>query len=138
MLFRSDADIWEYIKRFNVPYSPLYDVAWVDAEGTEHKIPRNGCMPCGTDLLYPNNHLATLRRTHNRAWKVFMGNGLGEEIRKLQCTKRSGQMCLMDYFPVNYLIEERQCAFDRIDRVVMYDKDDEGMTDYDAEEDNNG
>lgn len=52
----TDDDIWEYIHRFNVPYASLYDMGWTDNKGVCHKIKRNGCMGCGTDLLYPNNH----------------------------------------------------------------------------------
>lgn len=132
----TDDDIWEYINRFNVPYSPLYDVVWVDENGNIHKIPRNGCMPCGTDLLYRNNHLATLRHTHQTAWKVFMKKGLAAEIQKLQRAKRNGQFSVMDFIgDADYLIENRPCAFDRIDTLVMDElTNDLNVLEYDPEE----
>lgn len=132
----TDDDIWEYICQFDVPYSPLYDVVWVDEKGDIHKIPRNGCMPCGTDLLYPNNHLATLRRTHPTSWKVFMKKGLASEIQKLQRAKRNGQFSVMDFIgDADYLIENRPCAFDRIDTLVMDElSNDINAIEYDPEE----
>jgi 3'-phosphoadenosine 5'-phosphosulfate sulfotransferase (PAPS reductase)/FAD synthetase len=38
----TDDDIWAYIKRFNIPYSSLYDMGYTDSSGTYHKIKRNG------------------------------------------------------------------------------------------------
>lgn len=132
----TDDDIWEYIHRFDVPYSPLYDMGWTDSNGQFHSIPRNGCMACGTDLLYPNNHLATLRRTHPTAWKVFMKKGMAAEIQKLQRAKRNGQFSVMDFIgDTDYLLENRPCAFDRIDNLVMDELvRDTGATEYDPEE----
>lgn len=133
----TDDDIWDYIHRFDVPYSPLYDMGWEDENGEYHKIPRNGCMACGTDLLYPNNHLATLRRTHPTAWKAFMKSGLAAEMRNLQQAKRGGQMSVMDFIgDANYLVDTRPCAFDRIDRLVLEDlAKDSGAAEYDPEDD---
>lgn len=132
----TDDDIWEYIHRYDVPYSKLYEIGWEDENGNFHVIPRNGCMPCGTDLLYANNHLATLRRTHPKAWKVFMKAGTAAEIQKLQQAKRNGQFSVLDFIgDADYLIENRPCAFDRIDKLVMDDlTKDKGVTDYDPEE----
>lgn len=132
----TDDDIWEYIRRYKVPYSPLYDIGWTDNDGEFHAIPRNGCMACGTDLLYPNNHLATLRHTHPTAWKAFMRSGLAEEIQALQRKKRNGQLSILDFVgDTNFLIETKPCAFDRIDKLVLEDFAQEGNTDeYDPEE----
>lgn len=133
----TDDDIWAYIRRFDVPYSPLYDMGWTDGQGTFHSIPRNGCMACGTDLLFPNNHLATLRQTHPLAWKVFMKRGLAREIQNLQLKKRNGQFTILDLtYDVDFLVDHRPCAFDRIDQVVLSElTGDPGATDYDPEED---
>lgn len=132
----TDEDIWAYIQRFDVPYSPLYDMSWEDAEGEHHKIPRNGCMACGTDLLFPNNHLSMLRHTHPKAWEVFMRRGLADEILKLQRAKRNGQYSIFDYIgDTRYLIDSRPCAFDRIDTIVLDEMVmDQGMVEYDPEE----
>ena len=43
----NDAEIWEYIHKFNVPYSPLYDLT--DEDGNK-LFTRNGCYTCGTGL----------------------------------------------------------------------------------------
>lgn len=124
----TDNDIWEYIHRFNVPYAPLYDMGFTDAQGVCHKIKRNGCMGCGTDLMYPNNHMAMLRRTHPKQWKAFMRLGMGAEIQKLQIAKRNGQMSLFDVAAVqpehaddmiDQMIEQQPCIFDRIDKLVV-------------------
>ena len=131
----TDDDIWEYTTRFHVPYSGIYDMGWQDGE-EYHKIPRNGCMGCGTDLLFPNNHLSILRKTHPKAWHTFMHMGMGEEIIKLQREKRGGQMSVFDYIAdTDYLIKNRPCVFDRIDKLVMEEvKQDEEMMIYDSEE----
>lgn len=131
----TDDDIWAYIRRFNVPYSPLYSMGWTDENGRYHSIKRNGCMGCGTDLLFPNNHMAMLRRTHPKQWIAFMGKGMGNEIRKLQQEKRNGQVSLMDVFETDELMETRPCIFDRIDRLVMFDESAmEDVLEYDPEE----
>jgi 3'-phosphoadenosine 5'-phosphosulfate sulfotransferase (PAPS reductase)/FAD synthetase len=117
----TDDDIWEYIKRFNVPYSTLYDMGWTDNEGKYHKIKRNGCMGCGTDLLFPNNHMAMLRRTHQKQWMAFMRLGMAAEIQRLQIAKRNGQISLFDVYGVEDLLEIRPCIFDRIDKLVLED-----------------
>lgn len=117
----TDDDIWAYIQRFNVPYSSLYDMGWTDNDGKYHKIKRNGCMGCGTDLLFPNNHMAMLRRTHPKQWMAFMRLGMAAEIQKLQIAKRNGQVSLFDVFEVEDLLEIRPCIFDRIDKLVLED-----------------
>ncbi len=117
----TDEDIWDYIRRFNVPYSSLYDMGYTDEKKVYHKIKRNGCMGCGTDLLYPNNHMAMLRRTHNKQWLAFMKLGMAKEIRNIQIAKRNGQISLFDVYDTKDLLDIRPCIFDRIDRLVMTD-----------------
>jgi 3'-phosphoadenosine 5'-phosphosulfate sulfotransferase (PAPS reductase)/FAD synthetase len=118
----TDDDIWAYIYRYNVPYSTLYDMGWTDSNGKFHKIKRDGCMGCGTDLLYQNNHMAMLRRTHNKQWQAIMKLGMAAEMQKLQIAKRNGQITLLDvYADVDELLDIRPCIFDRIDRLVLKD-----------------
>ncbi len=150
----TDDDIWAYIRRFNVPYSPLYDVFWEeridgsvpdpDCPGAllmeyrteRHYIPRNGCMACGTDLLFNNNHLSSLRRTHPEAWRVFMKRGLADEIRKLQQCKRNGQYCIFDALDTRTVMLAHPCAFDSLDGVVMEELFYDGnLTEYDPDAD---
>lgn len=118
----TDDDIWAYIQRFNVPYSSLYDMGWTDNDGKYHKIKRNGCVGCGTDLLFPNNHMAMLRRTHPMHWEVFMRRGMAAEIQKLQIAMRNGQLSLFDVYDAEDLLEIRPCIFDRIDKLVLEDE----------------
>lgn len=117
----TDEDIWDYIRRFDVPYSPLYDMGYRDKSGTFHKIKRNGCMGCGTDLLYSNNHMAMLRRTHPRAWWVFMSGGMADEIKKLQQIFRRGQLSIYDSCSAESIMELRPCHFDSLKRIVLCD-----------------
>jgi 3'-phosphoadenosine 5'-phosphosulfate sulfotransferase (PAPS reductase)/FAD synthetase len=117
----TDDDIWEYIRRFNVPYSSLYDMGYTDSDGNIHKIKRNGCMGCGTDILYRNNHMAMLRRTHPRQWEVFMKRGMAAQIQKIQIAKRSGQLSLFDVYDAKDLLDIRPCIFDRVNELVLDD-----------------
>ncbi|HWR31369.1 MAG TPA: phosphoadenosine phosphosulfate reductase family protein [Negativicutes bacterium] len=128
----TDDDIWAYIHRFSVPYSSLYDMGWTDNKGVCHKIKRNGCMGCGTDLLYPNNHMAMLRRTHPKFWHLYMSMGMAQEIQNIQIARRNGQVSLFDYFGVEALIEERPCIFDRIDHLIY---EDDTIEEYDPDMD---
>lgn len=61
----TDADIWEYIRRFDVPYCPIYDTG----------ARRTGCMFCGfgAHMEKPgNSRFALLLQTHPKAYEVFM------------------------------------------------------------------
>lgn len=113
----TDEDIWEYIHRNSVPYSSLYDISYTTPDGSIQKIKRNGCIGCATDLLFANNHMASLRRTHPKAWYSIMSQGMGEEIRKLQLALRKGQMGLFDLFSARELMDIQPCVFDDLDGV---------------------
>jgi len=113
----TDEDIWSYIHRYNVPYASLYDISYTAADGSCRKIKRNGCMGCSTDLLFPDNHMAVMRRTHPKAWHSFMSQGMAEEIRKLQLALRKGQMGMYDLFTASELMEMQPCIFDDLDGV---------------------
>lgn len=117
----TESDIWEYIRHYHVPYASLYDMGYTDRQGEFHKIRRNGCMGCGTDLLYPNNHMAMLRRTHPKAWESFMRKGMAAEIQKLRQVRNDGQMTLFDVFEPERLIDDRPCIFDHLDHVIIAD-----------------
>lgn len=128
----TDADIWEYIRRFQVPYSPLYDIEYQDKNGATCKIKRNGCIACATDIAFKNNHLAALRQTHPHAWKTFMQRGLGAELMKLQQYQSNGLLNLLNvYEDVETALQMRPCAFDEIGRHINQTKLTQGG--YDAE-----
>lgn len=120
----TDENIWAYIRRYEVPYASLYDMGYTDRQGDFHKIKRNGCMGCATDLLFPNNHMAMLRRTHPKAWESFMRRGMAAEIQTLQQVRRNGQLSLFDVFSADRLIDERPCIFDSLDRLLITDDTD--------------
>lgn len=65
-----------------------------------------------------------------------MKKGMAAEIQKLQRAKRNGQFSVMDFIgDTDYLLENRPCAFDRIDNLVMDELvRDTGATEYDPEE----
>lgn len=113
----TDEDIWAYIHRYSVPYAALYDIGYHDeatGEWINHK--RNGCMFCGMDIKFPRNHLAIMRRTHPKAWRVAMFKmGLGDILMKLKFALDDHQM---DIFASQWGIEQYldtfPCAFDRI------------------------
>lgn len=108
----TDDDIWEYIRKYDVPYSPLYDMGYTDSRGIEHKIKRNGCLGCATDILYKDNHMAMLRATHPRQWRAVMNYGMAAELKKLAEVRSRGLPTILDVLDARELLERRPCAFD--------------------------
>ena len=104
----TDADIWRYIEKYNVPYSPLYDMTYVNRKYEGCYIKRNGCVGCCTDIAFPDNHMSVLRQTHPHLWRHYMKSGLGEQLMK-------------------------PCAFDRIGERIV--EDEITTSDYDSETD---
>lgn len=127
-----DDDIWEYIRKYNVPYSPLYDVSWTDKAGVEHRIQRNGCWGCATGILYKDNQITMIRHTHPQLHATLMKKGMGDELLKLAKTKNNGRLNLTAVFEgsAQELLERRPCAFDDLDERVDGSGIDE---EYDAE-----
>lgn len=68
----TDRDIWNYIEYYKLTYSPLYDITYENKDGHTRHIERNGCMFCGTDLMFRDNHLSVLRQTHLKAYDICM------------------------------------------------------------------
>lgn len=72
----TDADIWEYIKRFNVPYSTIYDMGYS----------RTGCAFCifGAHLEKPCNRFQRMKKTHPKLWGYCLDKlGLREVLEFL-------------------------------------------------------
>lgn len=126
----SDDDVWEYIRHYNVPYSPLYDMGYRDSRGVEHKIARNGCMGCATGIAFADNSIAMLRRTHSTAWEAVMHAGMAEQLRTLRQFKADGSISLLDLMPVEDVMEMRPCAFDTVSKLTLTD---DTLTEYDAD-----
>jgi len=115
----TDDDIWEYIRRYDVPYSPLYDITYLDEDGNEQKIARNGCVGCYTSFGRRNSQMYVLRQTHPERWRQIMRRGMANEIKKLRQTEQYKPNA-KNYFrlaklfatdDMNMLIEHRPCAF---------------------------
>lgn len=59
----TDADVWDYLKEFKVPYCELYD------QGAD----RTGCMFCGFGAhIEKTSRFARLRALHPKAYDIFM------------------------------------------------------------------
>ena len=115
-----DSDIWEYIRKYNVPYCELYDKTYVNSKGQECHVKRNGCVGCCTDIAFPDNHMSVLRKTHPERWKKIMESGMGDELMKLYRYKGNGRINYLSKAKnIEEAIEVRPCAFDDIgDRIV--------------------
>lgn len=119
----TDADIWEYIARYGVPYSPLYDMTYVNRKYEGCYIKRNGCVGCCTDIAFPDNHMSVLRQTHPDLWRHYMRSGLGEQLMKLEEYKNNGQISFLNIADdVDDVLDRRPCAFDRIDERIVEDE----------------
>lgn len=116
MAIWTDEDVWAYIRRFDVPYAELYDMGYHDRTGrwVHHK--RNGCMFCGMDIQFPDNHLAIMRHTHPKAWRTLMiRKGLGKVLLQLRMVLDDHQLDMFEEaFGVEEYLERFPCAFDRI------------------------
>ena len=130
----TDADIWRYIEKYNVPYSPLYDMTYVNRKYEGCYIKRNGCVGCCTDIAFPDNHMSVLRQTHPHLWRHYMKSGLGEQLMKLEEYKNNGQISLWGSADdVEDVMDSRPCAFDRIGERIV--EDEITTSDYDSETD---
>jgi 3'-phosphoadenosine 5'-phosphosulfate sulfotransferase (PAPS reductase)/FAD synthetase len=111
----TDADVWAYIERYQVPYAALYDMTYLAEDGSRQRVKRNGCLGCGTDFGFRNNHLYVLRQTHRMAWRAIMRAGMAEQIRALQRALHAGQMNIFEAFETDELIDAQPCVFDDVD-----------------------
>lgn len=68
LAFWMETDIWEYIRRFDVPYSPIYDMGYK----------RTGCFACmfGVHLEREPNRFQRMRATHPKLWKYCENVGI--------------------------------------------------------------
>ena len=131
----TDDDIWEYIHKYDVPYSPLYDIEYTDYKnGVHKKIKRNGCYGCATDILFQNDHMSILRQTHSQLWKAVMNYGMADELQNLAKCGVNGSYQEAGYYDKDYIIEHRQCVFDDmadyIPETLMFEYDEEIDRDY--------
>jgi 3'-phosphoadenosine 5'-phosphosulfate sulfotransferase (PAPS reductase)/FAD synthetase len=68
LAFWREEDIWDYIKKYDVPYSTIYNTG----------VKRTGCMFCmfGVHLEAYPNRFQLMKRTHPKLWDYCI-NGLG-------------------------------------------------------------
>lgn len=127
----TDDDVWAYIHRYKLDYSPLYDILYTSSDGTIKHIERNGCIMCGTDIQFKDNHLSILRQTHPKAWEVCMEHfGYRQQLYELFRDKKS--LNILDSFTENgtrarlinrfgdrkTLFDQMPCAFDEFSELV--------------------
>lgn len=141
----TDDDVWTYIRKYNLEYSSLYDITYQTADGRTEHIKRNGCMMCGTDIQFKDNHLAVLRQTHPRTWDICMEKfGYREALYTLFKDKKNKNILdsfadegttarLIDKFgSTTALFDAKPCAFDEFGELV--DLSGTGLdNEYDAE-----
>lgn len=129
-----DEDIWEYIHRFNVPYSPLYDIEYTNIKGQRCRIKRNGCVGCATDIAFKDNHFSTLRKTHPDMWEFYMQHGMADQLIELQKYKSNGKINFLNRPLTNgeRALQTRPCEFDEIGEHIEATQ--LTFSDYDPEE----
>jgi 3'-phosphoadenosine 5'-phosphosulfate sulfotransferase (PAPS reductase)/FAD synthetase len=73
MAFWLECDVWDYIKKYNLPYSKIYDMGYS----------RTGCMFCMFGLhLDKSNRFGRMKKTHPQIYNYCMDKlGLREVIR---------------------------------------------------------
>jgi len=120
----NDNDIWEYIRRYDVPYSELYELKYKNKKDEWRTIKRNGCTGCFTDFGRDTNHMYVLRQTHPGLWRAVMKYGMAKEIQNIKILRKDyekSNSLLIDPskitgdewdFHMNAAFEYRPCAFD--------------------------
>lgn len=128
----TDDDVWEYIRKYQLPYSPLYDITYTAEDGTVQHIKRNGCIMCGTDIQFGDNHLAILRQTHPKAWRCCMERfGYAEQLAELYRIKKNTAILaaysengtrarMLERYGAQTarLLDNRPCVFDDFGEMV--------------------
>ncbi len=128
----TDDDVWAYIRKYDLPYAPLYDITYLAENGTAQHIKRNGCVMCGTDIQFGDNHLSILRQTHPKAWRTCMEHfGYADQLAELYRIKKNTAILaaysengtrarmLERYGPrTAQLLDNRPCVFDDFGEMV--------------------
>lgn len=58
----TDKDVWDYIRRFDLPYASVYDKG----------VPRTGCIFCMYGITVDRNRFVNLKATHPKLWAYCM------------------------------------------------------------------
>lgn len=72
LAFWDDEDVWDYVRRFNVPYSSIYDMGYR----------RTGCFACmfGAHMETEPNRFQMMKITHPNLWKYCEKVGIPEVL----------------------------------------------------------
>jgi len=73
MAYWREADVWEYIKKYNIEYSSIYDMGY----------PRTGCAFCmfGVHLEKDENRFQRMKKTHPKLYDYCINNlGIGKVL----------------------------------------------------------
>ena len=111
MLPWSEDDVWEYIKRFNIDYSVIYDDRIVD--GVEVKgESRTGCMFCafGAHLEKGENRFQRMYYSHPKQWNY--------------CINKLGMAEALDFIGIPYYPSNLCGNGDLFSDAAMSDKED--------------
>lgn len=110
----TDADVWEYIRAYNLPYSPLYDRTYTDKDDNVCHVKRNGCFGCATAMAFSDNQMAILRQIEPRIWEKVMKSGMAEQIIALKTARNKGQPGLTSYCTTEQIMEFYPCELDSL------------------------
>lgn len=74
MLFWTQKDVWEYTRKYNIPYASCYDDYVLDNGDTVAGEVRTGCMFCafGAHLEKSPNRFQRMELTHPKQWNYFI------------------------------------------------------------------
>ncbi len=83
--FWFEADVWDYIKKYNLQYSKIYDMGYL----------RTGCMFCMFGIhMEKNSRFDRMRETHPQIYKYCMEKlGLRDVIRYCGACNRTSVRC---------------------------------------------
>lgn len=86
MSFWTEDDVWAYIKKYDIPYSSIYDMGWE----------RTGCMWCLYGIQYEEypNRLQRMQTTHPQLHNY--------------CLSKLGIKEVLDYMNIPYDINDKR------------------------------
>jgi 3'-phosphoadenosine 5'-phosphosulfate sulfotransferase (PAPS reductase)/FAD synthetase len=89
LAFWMDSDIWEYVRRFDVPYSEIYDMGYT----------RTGCFACmfGVHLEPEPNRFQRMQVTHPKLWRYCEALGIPEILDYIGVPYEVRQLPLFEY-----------------------------------------
>jgi len=95
--FWMESDIWEYVRRFEIPYSSIYDLGYK----------RTGCFACmfGVHLEAEPNRFQRMQVTHPKLWRYCQAVGIPEVLDYISVPYELRQIPLFEYAASGLLID---------------------------------